>query len=181
MTVEAARPLHIGGDTCRPFKPHHLLITRGGNRRTMRAQRTWVMGVGRLLCLPFPAVLSALLAACTGSPSGPTELLDIRGSWSRGPFTWTWSERDTYDLLALASSARCEGSLVITSQDGSSFGGRYVIDNCGAEGSSGAVLDGHARRDAWWWSLTSRACGSRGQNRVTLDAAEGMPLSSPEA
>ncbi len=134
------------------------------------------MGLNRLLVV----LCTVLLVSCSGSLSAPTDVPDIRGSWRGVPYSWNWTDNYSLDPGS-KGAANCAGAIVITSQDGSSFGGRYVIDNCGAEGSSGAVLDGHARRDAWWWSLTSRACGSRGQNRVTLDAAEGMPLSSPEA
>src|SRR6266850_1142183 len=84
--------------------------------------------------------LVALVASC-GSPPGPTEEPDLRGSCGGTPSSWRWGDIYTYSP-EISRTAACGGALEITSQNGNSFGGTYVID-CPAVGrSSGAVLDG---------------------------------------
>ncbi len=95
------------------------------------------MGRNRLFFLPC----TVLLATCSGSPSAPTEMPDVRGSWKGVPYSWNWTDNYSLDPGS-KGAANCAGTVVITSQDGSSFAGRYAIEEC-SEGSSGAVLDGH--------------------------------------
>ena len=97
----------------------------------MNARRSWL-----------PLSLAALVASC-GSPSGPTEVPDFRGSWgSVSPWRWTNSATSAPDNQGTWTSAGCDGVIEITSQNGSAFAGTYRIDCLSSGRSSGAVLDG---------------------------------------
>ena len=97
------------------------------------------MRTGRLLIV----WLAAFAPSCA-SPSSPTQgQADLRGSYGGLGNAWRWNESDS-NAPGSSRSTSCDGGLDITSQDGSSFGGRYSID-CSLRGRgrfSGTVREG---------------------------------------
>src|SRR5262245_51620166 len=82
--------------------------------------------------------LLPLVLAC-GGPSTPTEVPDVRGSWGGGTGAWKWT--DTYFFQSdTQRSMFCQGALEVTSQEASTFGGRYSIACLNGPQSSGAIV-----------------------------------------
>jgi hypothetical protein len=82
--------------------------------------------------------LSALVASC-GSSASPTELSSpgVSGSWGS---SWRWTETTLYTQGGAGDTreTRCTATLTITSQNATTFQGRYTID-CAAAHYAGAV------------------------------------------
>jgi hypothetical protein len=99
------------------------------------------MTASRSILCPFFVAMSVSCGSPSTTGSTPSQEPDLRGSWVGSPSSWTWADSYTYSPET-SSSAGCDGSLEITSQNRSSFGGRYVIDCPGSGRSSGTVFEG---------------------------------------
>jgi hypothetical protein len=91
------------------------------------------------------ACLVPLFVSC-GSPSAPTQVPDVRGSWGAGALSWRWSEGFTASP-DITHSSTCQGALDIVEQDGGAFAGRFAISCPAAGASSGTVIDGRVSLD----------------------------------
>lgn len=97
----------------------------------------------------FVSCVAAIVTTC-GSPSSPTAAPpDVRGSWtnvSANGAAWQWTQTYATASPGATTSTACKGALDVTSQNGSTFSGRFAID-CAAGQSSGAVRDGQIKAD----------------------------------
>jgi len=88
-------------------------------------------------------MVAVVIASC-GSPTAPTSgATDLRGSYTASPFPWHRSEVTTYaQPPGNSAQTDCRGTLDVTSQDGTTFSGRYSIDCLRSNVYTGTVVDG---------------------------------------